>query len=306
MIRKTTPFILTSILAMLLLACSPTVEQVEEVATEMEPVAAVAVEEVVETDEGAADTAMDESEEMDDDMAMEEESHDDDMAMEEKDESEEMALEEESHDAEMTMEEESEEAPEEMAEDGEMEDAEMADSGESMNVAYTVVSSDSVLNWRGAKAVGDFHTGTIDITEGALEVVDGSLVSGRFVIDMTTINSTDLSGGMANRLVGHLKSDDFFSVEAFPSAELVITSAEPTGNGQYAVTGDLTIKGITHPIEFVATATEADGQLTAAADIVFDRALYDVRFGSGAFFSDLGDDLINDEIEISVEVVAAQ
>ncbi|MEM8859185.1 MAG: YceI family protein [Chloroflexota bacterium] len=291
MIRKMTPLMIASIFALLLLACSPTVEQVEETATEAEPVAAV--EEEMEEVAEAEDAMMEEEDS--EEMAMEEESHNDDMAMEEED-SEEMAMEEDGSE-EMVME---DEGSEEMAME---EEAEMA---ESMNVNYAIVTSDSVLNWKGAKAVGDFHTGTIDITEGVLEVVDGALASGSFVMDMTTMVSTDLSGGMADRLVGHLKSDDFFSVDSFPTAELVITSAEPAGDGQYNVIGDLTIKGITNPIEFVATATEGDGQLTAAADLVFDRALYDVQFGSGSFFSDLGDDLINDEIEISVELVAAK
>ncbi|MEM9773287.1 MAG: YceI family protein [Chloroflexota bacterium] len=285
MLRKLTLMMVAAMFALLMLACSPTVE-VEETAAEAEPVAAVETDSD-ESEEMAMEEEMADSEE----MAMEDESHDD-MAME--DESEEMAMEEEMADSEeMTMEEEMEE------------ETEMADAGESMNVSYSVISTDSVLNWRGAKAVGDFHTGTIDITEGMLEVADGQLISGSFVMDMTTMVSTDLSGGMADRLVGHLKSDDFFSVESFPTAELAIISAEPAGEGQYNVIGDLTIKGITNPIEFMATATEMDGQLTAAADIVFDRALYDVRFGSGSFFSDLGNDLINDEIEISVALVAA-
>ena len=144
MIRKLTPMMIAAMFALLMLACSPTVE-VEETAAEAEPVAAVEVEEVVETDSAdSEEMAMEEEMEDSEEMAMEEESHDDDFAL--YDDSEEMAMEEEMDDSEeMAMEEEMEE------------DAEMADAGESMNATYAIVSKDSVLNWRGAKAVGDFQ-----------------------------------------------------------------------------------------------------------------------------------------------------
>ena len=139
------------------------------------------------------------------------------------------------------------------------------------------------------------------MAEGSLTLSGGELVAGSFVLDMTSIASTD---GAPGRLVEHLNSDDFFGTATFPTASLVIVSAESLGDGNYAVVGDLTIKGITNPIEFTASASESDGVVNATADIVFDRSLYDVQFGSGTFFSDLGDDLISDEIEIAVELVA--
>lgn len=167
--------------------------------------------------------------------------------------------------------------------------------------SYAVSAADSTVSWTGSKPVGASHTGVIDIAEGELTLADGALVSGSFMLDMPSIAVTD---GSPDRLIQHLNSDDFFGTATFPTASLVINSAESLGAGQYAITGDLTIKEITNPIEFTATATEADGVVNATADIVFDRALFDVQFGSGSFFSDLGDDLIKDEVEITVELVA--
>lgn len=238
-----------------------------------------AVEEVAEEamEEEMAEEAMDE--EMDEDHADEDHA---DEAMEEE------AMEEES--ADMAEETAVEEVAEEAAEEA------MAKS----EVTYVVSTADSAVVWTGAKAVGNSHSGTVDISEGALVVADGALVSGSFVLDMNTIS------GNPARLVNHLKDDDFFGVATFPTASLDITSAEANGDGTYNVVADLTIKEITNPIEFVATATEDGTSFTAAADIVFDRALYDVQYGSGAFFSGLGDDLINDEVEISVELVASK
>lgn len=186
--------------------------------------------------------------------------------------------------------------------DAEMADEEMAES-ESMEAIYAINLTDSEVLWKGSKAVGDFHTGTIDVAEGSLTVTDGSLVSGSFTLDMASLASND---GANARLVNHLKDDDFFGVDNHPTAMLVITSAELIDGDQYNVQADLTIKDITNPIEFVATASETDGQVSATADIVFDRAQFDVQYGSGSFFSGLGDDLINDEIEIAVALVASK
>ena len=106
-------------------------------------------------------------------------------------------------------------------------------------------------------------------------------------------------------LEGHLKSEDFFGVEAFPTASLIIKSAEPTDvENQYTVVADLTIKEITNEITFVTDVELGEGTLTAKADLVFDRAAFDVRYSSGSFFDDLGDKLISDEVEMSVTLVA--
>jgi polyisoprenoid-binding protein YceI len=127
------------------------------------------------------------------------------------------------------------------------------------------------------------------------------LSGGTFVIDMTSITNTDMSGNMADKLVGHLKSDDFFGVATYPTSTLVITKVEGAENGQYKVTADLSIKGKTHPVTFV-TKNEGD---TFMADIKVDRTLYDVRYGSGKFFEGLGDKMIYDNFELSVTLVKA-
>lgn len=165
--------------------------------------------------------------------------------------------------------------------------------------AYLVDTSASTLTWRGAKPIGDFHTGTLQISEGALVGNGDSFVSGTFTIDMTTLAESENTTQLEN----HLKSDDFFGVASYPTASLEIVSATATDGG-YDVTANLTIKATTNEITFPAVVTIADGTVNASAEITFDRSQWDVRYGSGSFFSDLGNDLINDEIELSVEIVA--
>ncbi|MEM8524423.1 MAG: YceI family protein [Bacteroidota bacterium] len=172
-------------------------------------------------------------------------------------------------------------------------------------LTYNVDLEKSTVNWKGYKVTGS-HEGTIDIKSGGLEYTDGLLTGGTFEIDMTTITTTDLKGGAAQKLIGHLNSEDFFGVEKYPTAKLVITNVSPQGPGRYKVTADLTIKETTKAIKFTTTTTEADGMITAKADIQVDRSEYNVKYGSGTFFGNLGDKTIYDEFDLSVNLVASK
>ncbi len=163
----------------------------------------------------------------------------------------------------------------------------------------------STVNWYGSKPIGASETGTVAIAEGQLNFAGEQLVDGTITIDMATIATSSQSGGMAKQLVDHLSSDDFFGVTTYPTAKLVIKSAEATATAnQYTVKGDLTIKETTKEIEFVADVTAAEGLLNGTAEIIVNRADFDVRYNSGSFFSNLGDNLISDEMKLTVVLVA--
>ncbi len=151
----------------------------------------------------------------------------------------------------------------------------------------------SKVVWKGYKVTGS-HEGTIAIKSGSLTFYNGKLTGGEFVIDMTTINSTDLQGGGKEKLDGHLKSDDFFGVENHPTAKLVFKKVTASGKNAYNVIGDLTIKGKTNPITF--TISLYGNKATASLKI--DRTKYDVRYGSTSFFDDLKDKAIYDEFDL--------
>ncbi len=173
--------------------------------------------------------------------------------------------------------------------------------------AYVVDVATSTVTWFGDKPIGASETGTVNIAEGQLNFAGEQLVDGTITIDMASIATTSQSGGMADQLIGHLTSDDFFGVATYPTAQLVLKSAEPTETAnQYLVKADLTIKETTKEIEFVADVTVADGTLNGTAEIIVNRADFDVRYNSGTFFSGLGDDLINDEMTLTVVLVAQQ
>jgi polyisoprenoid-binding protein YceI len=157
----------------------------------------------------------------------------------------------------------------------------------------------SKVVWKGYKVTGE-HQGVINIKSGNLDFDSkGVLTGGSFEMDMTSITCTDLSGDMAGKLVGHLKSDDFFGVEKFPTSKLVIKSVSKKKGNTYEIKGDLTIKGKSNPITFNADVVGT----TAKASLKVDRSLYDVRYGSGKFFENLGDKTIYDNFDLDVELV---
>lgn len=155
----------------------------------------------------------------------------------------------------------------------------------------------STLTWKGYKVTGS-HTGTIGIQSGTLTFDGDVLTGGSFTVDMTSLISTDLSGGGKSKLEGHLKSDDFFGVEKFPTASLSFTNVEAQGKNSYKVTGDLTIKGITKSVSFDISVF--GNKATATLNV--DRSQFDVRYGSGSFFDNLGDKTIYDEFAIVADL----
>ena len=163
---------------------------------------------------------------------------------------------------------------------------------------YTINPDQSIIVWTGREVTTSKHFGNIYFASGQFEVKSGLISSGEFVVDMTTIDNQDLPEERRPRLEAHLKSDDFFSVESHPTALLSILSSESMSEGKWLVSGELTIKTFTHPVEFEMLNSN-DGW---KANLVFDRSKYEVKFRSGTFFENLGDKLIYDDIELAINL----
>lgn len=211
-------------------------------------------------------------------------------------------------------------------------DAEMTDGHDHAPVTvdgvYAVDLSTSTIAWTGRKSFVDGYedTGTIGLKSGSFTVTDGKLSGATFVVDMTTIETvaTGLGSGEAN-LTKHLKSDEFFGVEEYPEAtfelgtssdaikEATIVTDQEEGDEEpewdgvtYEVTGDLTIKGTTEPVTFIVELFEEEGMVFVEATMSVDRSKYDVQYGSGSFFEDLGDKTIDDIFTLDISLVASQ
>ena len=166
------------------------------------------------------------------------------------------------------------------------------------DATYTINPDQSIIVWTGREVTTSKHFGNIYFASGQFEIKSGLISSGEFVVDMTTIDNQDLPEDRRGRLEAHLKSDDFFSVESHPTALLSILSSESLADGKWLVSGELTIKTFTHPVEFEMLNSN-DGW---KANLVFDRSKYEVKFRSGTFFENLGDKLIYDDIELAINL----
>lgn len=179
----------------------------------------------------------------------------------------------------------------------------MFSSGEGTKAAYVVDTESSTVEWYAEKVTGK-HNGTVEMKSGEFSFTDNKLTGGNFVVDMTTIDNSDLEGEWKDKLVGHLKSDDFFGVETYPNAEFKMTSAKKQGGNKYLVKGDMTIKGVTNPVEFPAEIVVAGDQVIGSATVTIDRSKYNVKYGSGSFFDNLGDKTIYDNFDLKIKLVS--
>jgi len=165
--------------------------------------------------------------------------------------------------------------------------------------AYTVDASKSSVKWTGYHLAKSYeHNGNVAIKSGSLEVDGGKITGGSFVIDMTTISNNDLDDKKKNaKLVGHLKSDDFFAVKKHPEAKLVITKVE--GN---KASGEITIRGITEAISFdLADVKVTDDMVSASATLKVDRTKHEVSYGWT-----LENAMLSNEFQLEVSIMASK
>ena len=164
----------------------------------------------------------------------------------------------------------------------------------------------STVKWKGSKVTSS-HEGNIKLSSGKLILEHGKLVGGEFEIDMTTIVNTDIEDKeYRQKLEGHLKNEDFFNVNEFKTASLIITTVKLIEESSYELQANLTIKGITHEIKFNADVEIKGTAFLAIAKIKIDRTKWDIKYNSGSFFDGLGDYLILDEIEFDVYLLSVK
>lgn len=172
------------------------------------------------------------------------------------------------------------------------------------NEKYFIIDTkESVVAWTGSSLNGlNTQTGYVYVSKGELMIENGQLMGGTVEIDMNTIE--DKNHGSDNKLVNHLKNADFFEVEKFPFSTIVITRAASINSENKKVTGNLTIKGITHPVTFPAKIEVKGGIVKASAKLVIDRTKWDVRYKSAKFYDNLANQTMSDSVEFDIKIVA--
>lgn len=190
----------------------------------------------------------------------------------------------------------------------------------SSDLMYSVDLNESYVAWEGYKPTGK-HDGTVSLLSGKLNFKGDDLVGGEFVMDMNSITVLDLTDEDSNaKLTGHLKSDDFFDVEKYPTARFVITDVEAIDASQvapdkergdivptHAISGNLSMKDVTKNITFNAKVSRDGDRFVAETNQFFiDRVVWNVQYGSKTLFANLQDNFINDEMGLNIHLEATR
>ncbi len=170
--------------------------------------------------------------------------------------------------------------------------------------AKSVDLSKSKVTWMGSKVIGSSHTGNIKIKSADIKYKDNQPASATVVIDMASITNTDLKDKKYNqKLVGHLKSEDFFNVSKFKTSTLKVDGIQKASDKFYFLTGKLTIMGVTKDVKLKAEVDKEDANMQVVnVDFDFDRTDFGIKYGSGSFFKGLGDKMISDEVKMQVRL----
>ncbi len=168
---------------------------------------------------------------------------------------------------------------------------------------YTVDVKKSTAIWLGKKLTGE-HGGGISLSKGIVISNGKKITSGSVEFDMNSMTNTDIADKKwSDKLIEHLRNDDFFSVDKYPTSKFEITKVQKK-DADYEVTGKLTIKGVTNEINFPAMIKMDEKTLVVIAKISIDRTKFDIKYGSADFSDKIGDKAINNNFELNVNLVA--
>lgn len=171
---------------------------------------------------------------------------------------------------------------------------------------FQIQTSSSTLQWTGKKVLG-LHTGSIQIAGGHLQFINNQISGGEIEVDMSSIVITDIPDPETNQtFLAHLRHEDFFAVESYPISHLSVQRSVHVEKNRHRIEGHLTIKNLRHPVSFYADIEIFNDTLHATGELVIDRTLYNMRYGSGKFLDNLGDKLIYDEFSLQFKLIAQQ
>ncbi len=164
----------------------------------------------------------------------------------------------------------------------------------------------SIVQWKGTKFWGTrSHAGIVRLAEGSIFIRENAVVAGRFVLDMTSIEVTDIPKSdpiPRRRLREHLKHEHFFHVDRFPSAVFEITSTQHGESNIHHITGRLTMRGRTHGVSFDAHIPVIDASaLRATARFSINRHDWGVAYRGSRLTNDLVDDMIELNLVLAAE-----
>lgn len=174
---------------------------------------------------------------------------------------------------------------------------------ESNEIILKVDSSKSVIKWRGTKMMRmGKHEGIIKISKGEIILTEGQITGGNFEIDMNSLEITDMPKHETiprRRLMNDFFREDFFDINKYPVAIFIISSSKYSKDMEYLISGDLTMKGVSIAITFLATFTSlSENKIEAKAEITLDRQEWGISFNA------LQNAIVDDDFYLWVNIVA--
>lgn len=164
----------------------------------------------------------------------------------------------------------------------------------------------SFLIWVGAKVFGENHRGKILLNEGRMLVGEFEQYQAKVIADMNTLTVEDIQEETKNtKLLNHLRNTDFFNVDEFPKASVILMGLSREGENENMYGGEimLRIKDKVHPTIVRCALNESGDSLIANGNFVFDRTMYDITYRSDNYFKNLGEKAISDNVEVEFQMI---
>lgn len=183
------------------------------------------------------------------------------------------------------------------------------DSKTSQTGIFKIDPERSIVRWIGRNLLNQ-HNGTIPLKNATIALDKDRLISGSASLDMNRITCDDIEDApISQMLIDHLRTDDFFLVDTYPTADFDLISvtpieSAPSGSPNYNVSGTFTLRGKTQPPHFPATLGVNNEVIAFQAQFDFDRVLWGSKYGSGKIYEALGKHVVNDRISISFQLIA--
>jgi len=169
---------------------------------------------------------------------------------------------------------------------------------------YTIDASHSRIGFVAKHLVVSKVRGAFEEFEGTLTFAENPLESTAEV----TIQAASINTGDKGR-DEHVRTGDFLLVEEHPTLSFRTTSLTPKGKGEFVAAGDLTIRGVTKPVELdlefegVVLDPWGNEKIALSASTEIDREEFGVSWNTAL---ETGGVLVNKKVKLEVEIQATR
>lgn len=159
------------------------------------------------------------------------------------------------------------------------------------------VLKEGVLTWKGKAAFSSYYlSGTLNAASSSLIIQNEKIIDGKIILDMLSLDAEN------DQLQSHLRSKDFFEVDKYQKAIFLLNKEALIVDGKTVLSGDLTIKEKTLPVDIVTTVTLCSGNPKVSGKLIVDRTKFGIYYNSPNFFENLKEHAIDDEFELVFEL----